>query len=109
MPLLTAIYGHRERNSPARFLITIIFTVIGVRFASAQSTREIQYDAENVEYDKNVANGAFRLWDNVVFTHEGARMYCDSAYYYPDRNSLDAYDNIHINQGDTLHLYGDIL
>lgn len=75
----------------------------------AQSSREIAYDAENVEYDKNIANGAFRLWDNVIFTHEGARMYCDSAYYYPDKNSLDAYDNIHINQGDTLHLYGDFL
>lgn len=75
----------------------------------AQSSREIAYDAENVEFDKNIANGAFRLWDNVIFTHEGARMYCDSAYYYPDRNSLDAYDNIHINQGDTLNLYGDFL
>ncbi|NJK86140.1 MAG: organic solvent tolerance protein OstA [Bacteroidales bacterium] len=62
-----------------------------------------------MEYDKNIANGAFRLWDDVVFTHEGAKMYCDSAYYYPQTNSLDAFENVYINQADTLHLYGEFL
>lgn len=89
--------------------MVIVFVFFNTHFIKAQSTREIQYDAENVEYDKNIAEGAFRLWDNVIFTHEGAQMYCDSAYYYPDKNALDAYNNIYINQGDTLHLYGDFL
>jgi lipopolysaccharide export system protein LptA len=105
-----AINDTSEKNETARFLfLLIILLVFAIRPLEAQSEREIEYDAENVEYDKEIANGAFRLWDNVIFTHEGARMYCDSAYYYPDKNSLDAYDNIYINQGDTLHLYGDFL
>jgi lipopolysaccharide export system protein LptA len=107
MFFLKAIHNLQVRNLTVMFLI--IFAIFSVKYGSAQSAREIQYDAENVEYDKNIADGAFRLWDNVIFTHEGARMYCDSAYYYPDKNSLDAYDNIYINQGDTMHLYGDIL
>lgn len=89
--------------------ITFIIFFLGAVNLWAQTTRNIEYDAGNVEFDKNIANGAFRLWDKVIFRHEGAIMYCDSAYYYPNLNSLDAYNHIYINQGDTLHLYGDFL
>ena len=36
-------------------------------------------------------------------------MHCDSAYFFPKENYVNAYHNIHIVQGDTLHLYGDYL
>ena len=36
-------------------------------------------------------------------------MYCDSALFYETSNSLDAYGNVRMHQGDTLHLYGDRL
>jgi lipopolysaccharide assembly outer membrane protein LptD (OstA) len=75
----------------------------------SQQTRKINHDADNMEFDKNLADGAYRLLGNVVFRHEGAVMYCDSAYFYSITNSLDAFNNVHINQGDSLHLYGDVL
>lgn len=77
----------------------------------AQRKKEtmVQYEASYSEYDKKIGKGAQRLLDHVVFTHEGAKMYCDSAYFYSKTNSLDAFSNIYINQGDTLHLYGDFL
>ncbi len=75
----------------------------------AQQTRKINHDADNMEFDRNLANGAYRLLGNVVFRHERAVMYCDSAYFYSDDNSLDAFDNVYINQADSLHLYGDFL
>lgn len=56
-----------------------------------------------------IGSGAYRLKGNVVFTHEGARMYCDSAYFYPKTNSLDAFNNIHVNQADSVHLYGELM
>jgi lipopolysaccharide export system protein LptA len=74
-----------------------------------QQTRKIEHNSDNMEFDKNLANGAYRLLGNVVFKHEGAVMYCDSAYFYSDINSLDAFNKVYINQGDTLHLYGDFL
>ena len=46
---------------------------------------------------------------NVIFSHEGIIGYCDSAYFYPGRNIVDAYSNVHIIQGDTLDLYSDFL
>jgi lipopolysaccharide export system protein LptA len=36
-------------------------------------------------------------------------MWCDSAHYYPDLDQVTAYSKIHIEQGDTLNLYGDYL
>jgi lipopolysaccharide export system protein LptA len=75
----------------------------------SQQTRKINHDADNMEFDKNLADGAYRLLGNVVFRHEGAIMYCDSAYFYSTTNSLDAFNNVYINQGDSLHLYGDVL
>lgn len=50
-----------------------------------------------------------RLIGDVRFSHEGALMYCDSAHLFQATNSIIAYQNVHINQGDTLHLYGDKL
>ena len=85
------------------FLCTCIATSL------TQQTRKINHDADNMEFDKNLANGAYRLLGNVVFSHEGAIMYCDSAYFYSTTNSLDAFDNVYINQGDSIHLYGDFL
>ena len=36
-------------------------------------------------------------------------MYCDSAYFYANNNSLDAFSRVHIVQGDTVDLYGEFL
>lgn len=70
---------------------------------------EIDYQAQIIEVDKKIGNGALRLLNDVVFFHGGAEMYCDSAYLYTKSNTLDAYNDIFINQGDTVHLYGDFL
>jgi lipopolysaccharide export system protein LptA len=35
-------------------------------------------------------------------------LYSDSAYFY-ENNSLDAFGSVHINQADSIHLYGDVL
>lgn len=49
------------------------------------------------------------LTGNVVFFHEGAYMYCDSAYLYEQSNSFEAFSNVTMEQGDTLFVHGDYL
>lgn len=49
------------------------------------------------------------LKGNVRFRHDGALLFCDSAYFYEKANSLDAFSNVRIIQGDTLFVYGDFL
>lgn len=46
---------------------------------------------------------------NVKFRQAGMWMFCDSAYYYPDLNSLDAFGNVRMEQGDTLFVFADRL
>ncbi|HET9570227.1 MAG TPA: OstA-like protein [Bacteroidales bacterium] len=46
------------------------------------------------------------LTGSVRFRHEGAELFCDSAHYFQKTNSLYAYGNVHMEQGDTLFLYG---
>lgn len=50
-----------------------------------------------------------KLSGKVVFQHESTMMYCDSAYFYDGKNSLDAFGKIHINDNDSIHIYGDTL
>lgn len=49
------------------------------------------------------------LIGNVAFRHDSVYMYCDSACFYEKTNSLEAFDNVKMVQGDTLFLYGGYL
>lgn len=49
------------------------------------------------------------LIDNVVLYHDGALMFCDSAYLDERNNRFEAFGTIRVEQGDTLFLYGKYL
>jgi hypothetical protein len=49
------------------------------------------------------------LWGNVIFRHDSAYMYCDSAYFNQSGNTMEAFGRVRIEQGDTLFIYGDHL
>lgn len=65
--------------------------------------------ADLLSYDKTINIDAQILRGNVCFRHDSSYMYCDSAYYYEERNSLEAFSNVRMEQGDTLFVYGDYL
>ena len=46
---------------------------------------------------------------DVQFRQGGMFMFCDSAYYWPERNSMDAFGHVLMKQGDTLFVYADKL
>lgn len=49
------------------------------------------------------------LTGNVEFRKGGMFMYCDSAHFYDATNSIEAFGNVHMEQGDTLFVYADEL
>ncbi len=49
------------------------------------------------------------LVGNVVFTKGPMIMKCDSAHYYPDTESMDAFGHVSMEQGDTLFVFADEL
>lgn len=54
-------------------------------------------------------SGNYIIKGNVVFKKEGAKLYCDSAYYNIVKEHIYAYSNVHLNQNDTLNMYCDSL
>lgn len=46
---------------------------------------------------------------DVKFRQGSMWMFCDSAYYYPGINSLDAFGHVRMEQGDTLFVFADQL
>jgi lipopolysaccharide assembly outer membrane protein LptD (OstA) len=93
----------------ASLLLSVVFLFIqAVQPQEAKKKRRV--DIENADvytYDATIIANAQRLIGNVRFRHESAIMFCDSAYSYNDANKFDAFGNVHIIQGDTIHLYGD--
>ncbi|MDO5571085.1 MAG: OstA-like protein [Bacteroidales bacterium] len=72
-------------------------------------TKIYMLHADTWTFQKAVNPDAQVFKGNVVFRHDSAYMYCDSAYLYEKTNSLDAFGNVRMEQGDTLFVYGDVL
>ena len=47
------------------------------------------------------------LWQDVKFLHKTTKLHCDSAIYERVNNSFIAYNNVEINENDSLNIYGD--
>ena len=94
------------RNTGLIILSLLLFITASV---NAQRRVEISQSANFMEQAQEIASGAYRLIGNVRFEHEGTIMYCDSAYWYRLKNSLEAFSRVHLVQGDTVDLYGDYL
>ena len=65
--------------------------------------------ANTLSFDKEVNAEAQVLVGEVIFRHDSSYMYCDSAYFFEASNSLEAFSNVRMEQGDTLFVYGDYL
>jgi len=64
---------------------------------------------ETLSFDQKRLPDAQLLKGDVRFRHEDALMYCDSAYFYDQTNSLDAFGHVRFVQGDTLEGTGEML
>ena len=88
------------------FLIGMM--VIAALMSCAQTMVYLER-AQNLSFDQERIADAQILRGNVVFRHDDALMYCDSAFFYETTNSLDAFGHVRFVQGDTLKGYGDLL
>ena len=62
---------------------------------------ELRYDMYGSNPDAQIVKG------KVSFSHQGAHLTCDSAYFYQNSNSVKAFGHVHFKQGDTLSLTCD--
>ena len=51
--------------------------------------------------------GAQIVKGHVHFSHQGAQLWCDSAYFYQESNSVKAFGHVRYQQGSNLRLKAD--
>ncbi len=95
-------------------LFFICFTAFGMMQAQQNTPgkkqpTKITMESDTLSFRKEVNAEVHVAHGNVVFKHDNAFIYCDSAYLYEQTNMLEAFDNVRIEQGDSVFIYGDYL
>ncbi len=112
--------SHNNSFNGHRILLVVVLCLFGVALV-AQSQRTTKkkpraktdervylVHSDRLEYDERGKNPTAQvLTGNVEFHHKGARLLCDSAYFYQASNSFRAFSNVRMYQGDTLSLFSD--
>jgi len=93
-----------------RHILVLLILIVNCQLSIVNCQTLVYLEhAETLSFDDETYAGAQLLKGNVRFRHEDAFMYCDSAYFYEEQNSLDAFGNVRFVQGDTLFGYSDRL
>lgn len=110
---------NKSRIAPLLFVLLLATTVLGVpqiqdstaNRSDAQQKKDKVYllHADSLTFDAEMSADYKVLHGNVQFRKDSMYMYCDSAYFYEKNNSLDAFGNVRMEQGDTLFIFGDVL
>lgn len=87
-------------------LIYLLFIILYSFHYFGQEKKIRIITADKLEYNKNIKD-AQQLIGNVVFEHDSAYMYCDTALLYSTNNSFEAFSNVKIIQGDSVKITGD--
>ena len=109
------ISGRRNRSLTGLFcLFFMIFVGWGIaqnpqRRDPAAPKKIVIEHSDLTKFQKELNPDIYVLTGNVCFRHDSTYMYCDSAYMSDKTNSLEAFDNVRIEQGDTLFIYSDYM
>ncbi|WP_294562685.1 OstA-like protein [uncultured Bacteroides sp.] len=99
-----------------RWLLIAFLCLFGVCLAQDnkkepenKKTKVYLLHADEGQADKLARPDVQVLIGNVKMRHDSMYMYCDSALIFEKTNSVEAFSNVRMEQGDTLFIYGDYL
>lgn len=75
--------------------------------STAPDKRVYLVHADELRYNQYQNGDAQVLTGHVHFRHVGANLYCDSANFFQQTNSFEAFGHVRMVQGDTLSLTSD--
>ncbi len=102
-----------EKNlSPLKLKLLLIFllTLINSLCLFAQKEEKqivVEYSGFLSSNEKTHDGGIVFLRDKkkqIHIVHDGVDMYCDKAILYRDQNFIEAFNNVRMNQGDTIQM-----
>ncbi|WP_288317496.1 OstA-like protein [Xylanibacter caecicola] len=116
---MTIRNNNKGKYGGHRIILVIVLCLFGLCLVQSKmapkkkprtKTNERVYliHADVLHYDQYGRNpNAQILNGNVAFRHKGAKLTCDSAYFYQESNSFKAFGHVRMLQGDTLSLFSD--
>ncbi len=92
-----------KKHTYILFLFSLLFAI-----SFAQERKKIRVTAPYYDKNETTFPGATILTRNsakqIYIEHEGIEMWCDKAYHYTKEDSIAAFGNVLIKQGDTINL-----
>ncbi|MDO9510361.1 MAG: OstA-like protein [Bacteroidales bacterium] len=92
-----------------KFTILLIMCLLSLGLQAQKKKRILLKGADLMISESRAGQDISILRGNVIFEHDTAMLFCDSAYMYDATNSLDAFGNVRVKLNDSLNLYGDVL
>lgn len=117
-----SVKRHNKQNGGHRIIIALVLCLFGFCLISAMSLprdkqtkrkkpkddRVYLIHSDELMFDQFGNNpGAQIVKGKVHFSNDGAQLWCDSAYFYQEQNSVEAFGHVRFKQGDTLTLTCD--
>lgn len=107
---------YRHRYLLAGILCLFVVCMLGAqdrnvnpKVPAKKKTRIDLLYADEAQADKKARPDVQILVGNVRLKHDSMYMYCDSALIFEKLNSVEAFGNVRMEQGDTLFVNGDYL
>lgn len=88
-------------------LFTILFFLGNFKSKSQSKNIEIVY-SEKTSYHK-LPKPFYKLIDQVHLRHDSTELYCDSALFFIEDNTFEAFGNVLLQRGDSIELICDEL
>ncbi|MCI4668762.1 MAG: hypothetical protein MRZ79_11550 [Bacteroidia bacterium] len=66
-------------------------------------------NADSLVFRKDEAGAIQRLIGNVKMKQDSSLFFCDSAYFYEDKNLIEAFSNVKVIMSDSVSMYSDRL
>ena len=106
--LVVSLLG-RAKQTPIPVQPPISVHKTEIEVAAEDSKKVILDYADSLLFDQRINPDYQILKGNVQFHKGGMLMFCDSAYFYESTNSMDAFGNVRMEQGDTLFVFSDMM
>ena len=93
-----------------RLVFVLFLFACSASVLKAQEKKKIDILNTDLLTGKTTADGEElkKLIGNVKMKQDDVYMDCDSAYFFVNRNAVDAFSNVYIRQGDS-NIYADSL
>lgn len=98
-----------------RYIYTLIWAIACILLllscvdAAAQKRVKLK-QADQLRSGRDASGNKFdRAIGNVIFSQNATTIYCDSAYFYKQKNAVEAFGRIRITEGDSVTIVGSKL